>query len=288
MKVSYSWEDYKIIKASNGLKLEKWKDITLLRPDPIVIWNNGNLKNEKYDAIYHRSSSGGGYWENINNIPSSWQVKYKNLTFNIKQMGFKHTGLFPEQAINWDRMIDKIKNSQKEIKVLNLFAYTGGATMAASYAGAIEVVHVDASLGMNEWAKENAKLSGLENNRIRYICDDCLKFVEREKRRGNKYDAIIMDPPTYGRGPSKELWRFEDSLNKLIDSCIDILSDDPLFLLISSYTKGITPEILKNILETSTKDKLLGGKISTDEIGLKITESNMVLPCGIYGRWEKI
>ena len=160
--------------------------------------------------------------------------------------------------------------------------------MAASYAGAIEVVHVDASLGMNEWAKENAKLSGLENNRIRYICDDCLKFVEREKRRGNKYDAIIMDPPTYGRGPSKELWRFEDSLNKLIDSCIDILSDDPLFLLISSYTKGITPEILKNILETSTKDKLLGGKISTDEIGLKITESNMVLPCGIYGRWEKI
>ena len=160
--------------------------------------------------------------------------------------------------------------------------------MASSYAGAIEVVHVDASLGMNEWAKENAKLSGLENNKIRYICDDCLKFVEREKRRGNKYDAIIMDPPTYGRGPSKELWRFEDSLNKLIDSCIDILSDDPLFLLISSYTKGITPEILKNVLETSTKDKLKNGKITTDEIGLKITESNMVLPCGIYGRWEKI
>lgn len=283
-----NWQDYKIIKASNGQKLEKWNNIKLLRPDPIVMWNIGDILENECDAVYYRSNTGGGYWKNIKSIPAYWQIKYNDLVFNIKQMGFKHTGLFPEQAANWDFIIDKIKNTNRKIKVLNLFAYTGGATMAASYAGAIEVVHVDASLGMNEWAKENAKLSGLENNRIRYICDDCLKFVEREKRRGNKYDAIIMDPPTYGRGPSKELWRFEDSLNKLIDSCIDILSDDPLFLLISSYTKGITPEILKNILETSTKDKLLGGKISTDEIGLKITESNMVLPCGIYGRWEKI
>lgn len=283
-----NWQDYKIIKASNGQKLEKWNNIKLLRPDPIVMWNIGDILENECDAVYYRSNTGGGYWKNIKSIPAYWQIKYNDLVFNIKQMGFKHTGLFPEQAANWDFIIDKIKNTNRKIKVLNLFAYTGGATMSASYAGAVEVVHVDASLGMNEWAKENAKLSGLENNRIRYICDDCLKFVEREKRRGNKYDAIIMDPPTYGRGPSKELWRFEDSLNKLIDSCIDILSDDPLFLLISSYTKGITPEILKNILETSTKDKLLGGKISTDEIGLKITESNMVLPCGIYGRWEKI
>ena len=183
-------------------------------------------------------------------------------------------------------LINKIRNANRPIKVLNLFAYTGGATMAASYAGAVEVVHVDASQGMNDWAKENAKLSHLENNKIRYICDDCLKFVEREKRRGNKYDAIIMDPPTYGRGPSKELWRFEDSLNKLIDSCIDILSDKPLFLLISSYTKGITPVILQNIINTSIEGKLKDGVVSTDEIGLKITKSNMILPCGVYGRWE--
>ena len=290
MNLANSWKDYKILDMSGGMKLESWNGIILSRPDPQIIWDektNPKLWN-KANAVYHRSKTGGGYWEYKNNISDRWTVSYKDLTFNIKLMGFKHTGLFPEQAVNWDWMINKIKNEKRQINVLNLFAYTGGATMAASYAGAIEVVHVDASLGMNEWAKENAKLSGLENNRIRYICDDCLKFVEREKRRGNKYDAIIMDPPTYGRGPSKELWRFEDSLNKLIDSCIDILSDDPLFLLISSYTKGITPEILKNILETSTKDKLLGGKISTDEIGLKITESNMVLPCGIYGRWEKI
>ena len=183
-------------------------------------------------------------------------------------------------------IINKIKNAKRDIKVLNLFAYTGGATMAASYAGAVEVVHVDASKGMNDWAKENAVLSNLQNNKIRYICDDVLKFVEREKKRGNKYDAIIMDPPTYGRGPGKELWKFEDSLNKLLESCIDILSDKPLFLLISSYTKGITPEILKNILITSTNGRLSDGTITTDEIGLNITNSNLVLPCGIYGRWE--
>ena len=202
MKVSYSWEDYKIIKASNGLKLEKWKDIILLRPDPIVIWNNGNLKNEKYDAIYHRSSSGGGYWENINNIPGLWQVKYKNLTFNIKPMGFKHTGLFPEQAVNWDWMINKIKNGKKPVKVLNLFAYTGGATVACLYAGA-SVCHVDSSKGMVAWAKENVTSSKLQDKPVRYIVDDVVKFVQREIRRGNKYDAIIMDPPSYGRGDSR-------------------------------------------------------------------------------------
>jgi 23S rRNA (cytosine1962-C5)-methyltransferase len=283
-----NWKDFELIDCSNGEKLEKWGNVYLLRPDPQIIWDNGELikKYDKINAYYHRSNKGGGYWENILKTPASWTVSYKGLLFNVKQMGFKHTGLFPEQSINWDFMMDKIKRANREIKVLNLFAYTGGATMAASYAGAIEVVHVDASKGMNDWAKENSKLSKLENNKIRYICDDCLKFVEREKKRGNKYDAIIMDPPTYGRGPSKELWRFEDSLNKLIDSCIDIMSDNPLFLLISSYTKGITPEILKNILITSC-EKLKNGKITTDEIGLRITNSHLILPCGVYGRWEK-
>ena len=288
MLISNDWKDYECIDAGNGEKLERWKDVILRRPDPWALWthNDDNIW-KHYHAIYHRNDKGGGYWENIKKFPEYWTIKYKELTFKVSPTGFKHTGLFPEQAANWDFIIDKISKSKKKVKVLNLFAYTGGATIAASYAGAVEVVHVDASQGMNEWAKENAKLSGLENNKIRYICDDCLKFVEREKRRGNKYDAIIMDPPTYGRGPSKELWRFEDSLNKLIDSCIEILSDDALFLLISSYTKGITPEILKNILNTSVKPRLKGGKITCDEIGLKISKTNMILPCGVYGRWEK-
>lgn len=278
MKVSYSWEDYKIIKASNGLKLEKWKDITLLRPDPIVIWNNGNLKNEKYDAIYHRSSSGGGYWENINNIPSSWQVKYKNLTFNIKQMGFKHTGLFPEQAINWDRMIDKIKNSQKEIKVLNLFAYTGGATVACLSAGA-SVTHVDSSKGMNEWAKENVKSSGLENRSVRFLVDDVVKFVEREIRRNNKYDAIIMDPPSYGRGSNKEVWSIEKDLDNLLSLCTKILNDDFLFVCVNTYTANLSLLTLENLLKVHFKSS----KIEVDEIALPIEKTSLFLPCGITG-----
>ena len=278
MKVSYSWEDYKIIKASNGLKLEKWKDITLLRPDPIVIWNNGNLKNEKYDAIYHRSSSGGGYWENINNIPSSWQVKYKNLTFNIKQMGFKHTGLFPEQAVNWDRMIDKIKNSQKEIKVLNLFAYTGGATVACLSAGA-SVTHVDSSKGMNEWAKENVKSSGLENKSVRFLVDDVVKFVEREIRRNNKYDAIIMDPPSYGRGSNKEVWSIEKDLDNLLSLCTKILNDDFLFVCVNTYTTNLSLLTLENLLKVHFKSS----KIEVDEIALPIENTSLFLPCGITG-----
>lgn len=278
MKVSYSWEDYKIIKASNGLKLEKWKDITLLRPDPIVIWNNGNLKNEKYDAIYHRSSSGGGYWENINNIPSSWQVKYKNLTFNIKQMGFKHTGLFPEQAVNWDRMIDKIKNSQKEIKVLNLFAYTGGATVACLSAGA-SVTHVDSSKGMNEWAKENVKSSGLENKSVRFLVDDVVKFVEREIRRNNKYDAIIMDPPSYGRGSNKEVWSIEKDLDNLLSLCTKILNDDFLFVCVNTYTANLSLLTLENLLKVHFKNS----KIEVDEIALPIENTSLFLPCGITG-----
>ena len=278
MKVSYSWEDYKIIKASNGLKLEKWKDITLLRPDPIVIWNNGNLKNEKYDAIYHRSSSGGGYWENINNIPSSWQVKYKNLTFNIKQMGFKHTGLFPEQAVNWDRMIDKIKNSQKEIKVLNLFAYTGGATVACLSAGA-SVTHVDSSKGMNEWAKENVKSSGLENKSVRFLVDDVVKFVEREIRRNNKYDAIIMDPPSYGRGSNKEVWSIEKDLDNLLSLCTKILNDDFLFVCVNTYTANLSLLTLEDLLKVHFKNS----KIEVDEIALPIENTSLFLPCGITG-----
>lgn len=278
MKVSYSWEDYKIIKASNGLKLEKWKDITLLRPDPIVIWNNGNLKNEIYDAIYHRSSSGGGYWENINNIPSSWQVNYKNLTFNIKQMGFKHTGLFPEQAINWDRMIDKIKNSKRMIKVLNLFAYTGGATVACLSAGA-SVVHVDSSKGMNEWAKENVKSSGLENKSVRFLVDDVVKFVEREIRRNNKYDAIIMDPPSYGRGSNKEVWSIEKDLDNLLNLCTKILNDDFLFVCVNTYTANLSLLTLENLLKVHFKSS----KIEVDEIALPIENSNLFLPCGITG-----
>ena len=278
MKVSYSWEDYKIIKASNGLKLEKWKDITLLRPDPIVIWNNGNLKNEKYDAIYHRSSSGGGYWENINNIPSSWQVKYKNLTFNVKQMGFKHTGLFPEQAVNWDRMIDKIKNSQKEIKVLNLFAYTGGATVACLSAGA-SVTHVASSKGMNEWAKENVKSSGLENKSVRFLVDDVVKFVEREIRRNNKYDAIIMDPPSYGRGSNKEVWSIEKDLDNLLSLCTKILNDDFLFVCVNTYTANLSLLTLENLLKVHFKSS----KIEVDEIALPIENTSLFLPCGITG-----
>ncbi len=286
MLVTNEWKDYECIDAGNCEKLERWGNVILRRPDPWALWLHNNTSEwNKMDAIYHRSDKGGGEWEFKNKLPELWTIKYRDLTFKVSPTGFKHTGLFPEQASNWDYIMDKISSSKRSIKVLNLFAYTGGATIAASFAGANEVVHVDASQGMNDWAKENAKLTGIGNNKIRYMCDDVLKFVEREKRRGNKYDAIIMDPPTYGRGPSKELWRFEDSLNKLIESCTEILSDKPLFFLVNSYTKGITPEILNNILYTSSLNKLKG-KIVTDEIGLKITDSNLVLPCGVFGRWE--
>ncbi len=290
MKVIKDFEDYEILDMASGQKLERWNGVLLSRPDPQIIWPVKSKKSlwDSVDAKYTRSKTGGGEWHVYNkDMEDSWTISWKDLTFNLKLMGFKHTGLFPEQSYNWNIIRNKIANSTKRsVKVLNLFAYTGGATIAASYAGAIEVVHVDASQGMNDWAKENAHLSNVQNNKIRYICDDVLKFVRREKRRGNKYDAIIMDPPTYGRGPSKELWRFEDSLNLLINECIDILSDKPLFLLINSYTKGITPEILKNIITTSVENRLSNGKITTDEIGLKIKESNLILPCGIYGRWE--
>lgn len=286
MLVSDEWKDYECIDAGNGEKLERWGKIILRRPDPWALWSHDNNEMwNKYDALYHRSDKGGGYWENISTLPEFWTISYKELKFKVSPTGFKHTGLFPEQGVNWDFIMDKIKNANRDIKVLNLFAYTGGATIAASLAGAVEVVHVDASEGINAWAKENAKLTGLENNKIRYICDDVLKFVEREIRRGNKYDVIIMDPPTYGRGPAKELWKFENSLNKLLELCMEVLSDNPLFILMSSYTKGITPKTLENIFITSIDKKYKNGKITVDELGLKMN-NGMFLPCGISGKWE--
>lgn len=289
MKLCNDWKDYELIDASKGQKYERWGNVYLLRPDPQAVWDNGDLSDKyssKIDAIYYRSKSGGGHWENIKNVPGAWTINYKNLTFNIKQMGFKHTGLFPEQAVNWDYSMNKIKNANRPIKVLNLFAYTGAATMAASKAGAELVVQVDASKGMTEWAKENMKLCKLENNKIRFIVDDCLKFVEREARRGNKYDVIIMDPPSYGRGPNGEMWKFEKNLDILISKCLDILSDKPLFFLINSYTTGISSTVLYNILKTSLYNKYKGN-VSAGEIGLPITDNNLVLPCGIYGLWEE-
>lgn len=279
LRISNEWKDYECISAGNGEKLERWGNVILRRPDPQSVWNIN--KNWKCDAFYHRSSEGGGYWEFNKKLPDHWTINYKDLTFKVSPTNFKHTGLFPEQATNWDFMMEKIKKSNRKINVLNLFAYTGGATMACSKAGA-DVVHVDASKGMIEWAKENMKLCNLENNNIRFIIDDCLKFVEREYRRGNKYDAIIMDPPSYGRGPNKEVWKFEENIDNLIRECIKILSDKPLFFLINSYTTGVSSLVLENMLRSYFKD----GIISSGEIGLPITENNMILPCGIYGRWE--
>ena len=285
MLIANEWKDYEIIDASNGEKLERWDKTYLLRPDPEIIWDNPDLShNDLIDAHYHRSNKGGGYWENIKNVPSSWQISYKDLKFNIKQMGFKHTGLFPEQAVNWDYMIDKIKRSKRDIKVLNLFAYTGGATVACMYAGA-HVTHVDSSKGMVDWAKENISLNNLDTTKVRYIVDDVLKFVQREARRGNKYDAIIMDPPSYGRGSNGEVWNIEKDLYPLINACMDILSDNPLFFIINSYTTGMSSKILENMLNNLLLKKYKG-IVTSGELGLPINNTNYVLPCGIYGRYE--
>ncbi len=284
MKIVNEWQDYKIIDSSNGMKLEKWKDVYLLRPDPQIIWDNGDLL-ENYsniNAYYERNNKGGGSWENLRKTPDSWQVKYKDLVFNIKQMAFKHTGLFPEQAINWDFMMDKIKNSKRDIKVLNLFAYTGGASVACLKAGA-SVVHVDSSRGMVDWAKENVAASGLADKPIRYIVDDVVKFVKREIRRGNHYDAIIMDPPSYGRGANGEVWDIERDLDSLIKLSIQLLSDKPLFFLVNSYTSGLYKEVLSDLFKLYLDG--YNGKIETEEIGLPIENGNLVLPCGIYGRY---
>ncbi len=286
MKIANGWKDYEILDMSNGKKLERWGKYILDRPDPQIIWNKKNNPDmwNKADAVYHRSNKGGGHWQTINNLPDNWQVKYKDLTFNIKQMGFKHTGLFPEQAINWDYMINKIKSSNRKIKVLNLFAYTGGATVACAYAGA-DVVHVDSSKGMVSWAKENIIASNLEDKYVRFIVDDVVKFVKREIRRGNKYDAIVMDPPSYGRGSNGEVWDIEKDLYPLIELCEEVLSDNPLFFLINSYTTGLSSKVLENILNLTINNKTKG-IVTSGEIGLPMTNSELVLPCGIYGRWE--
>ena len=287
MLLADRWKDYELIDASRGEKLERWGNVYLLRPDPQIVWDNGDLL-EKYHsdiyAVYYRSNKGGGHWDNLKNTPSSWKIKYDDLTFNIKQMGFKHTGLFPEQAVNWDFMREKIKKSGRKIKVLNLFAYTGGATVACLSAGA-SVTHVDSSRGTVDWCKENVKSSGLENAEIRYIVDDVVKFVQREIRRGNHYDAIIMDPPSYGRGANGEVWDIEKNLNYLVKICSEVLSDEPLFFLINSYTTGLSSMVLSNILNLNVNNKFTG-RVSCGEVGLPIKNSELVLPCGIYGRWE--
>ena len=287
MDVARDWKDYEILDMANGEKLERWKNIVLVRPDPQIIWKNKSFPNkwEDVNARYIRSSTGGGNWDFNKKVPANWQIKYKDLTFNIKPMGFKHTGLFPEQAVNWDWMINKIKNAGREIKVLNLFAYTGGATVACAAAGA-EVCHVDASKGMVTWAKENLQTSGLGDRKVRFIVDDVVKFVEREIRRGNKYDAIIMDPPSYGRGPKGEVWQIEDKLYGLVELCTKVLSDKPLFFLINSYTTGLSPIILEHILDATVARKAKGGHIYAGEIGIPTSRDGKVLPCGIFGRWE--
>ncbi len=285
MNIANEWNDYEILDMANGEKLERWNNVFLVRPDPQIIWKTKTYpeKWKQVNAKYNRSTTGGGSWEYNKKIPGSWKVTYKKLVFNIKPMGFKHTGLFPEQAVNWDWMINKIITEKREIKVLNLFAYTGGATVACASAGA-SVCHVDSSKGMVSWAKENIISSGLEKKQVRYIIDDVVKFVNREIRRGNKYDAIIMDPPSYGRGLNGEIWKFEENISDLVELCTQVLSDNPLFFLINSYTTGISSNVLENILRLNIKNN---GKFSNGEIGLPMTNSSLILPCGIYGRWEK-
>ena len=285
MNLSDKWTDYEILATGNGMKLERFGNIILNRPDPQIIWGKTNNPIwNTWDGYYHRSTKGGGYWEFKKKLPEYWTIKYRDLTFKVSPTNFKHTGIFPEQATNWDYITEKIKSCQeKEIRILNLFAYTGCATMVASHAGADEVVHVDASKRMVDWAKENMKLSHLENNKIRFIVDDVIKFLEKEKRRGRTYHGIIMDPPSYGRGPNKEVWRLEDNLQELLDKAKDILDENYSFLLINSYTAGISPTSLNNIL----KQTFPNSQIITGEIGLPITENNLVLPCGIYGKVSK-
>ena len=287
MNIANNWKDYEILDMANGQKLERWGNVILSRPDPQIVWKDKSFpeKWKKVNAAYHRSKTGGGAWEYKKQMPKEWQINYKNLTFNIKPMGFKHTGLFPEQAVNWDWMIDKIKSEKREIKVLNLFAYTGGATVACLSAGA-SCTHVDSSKGMVAWAKENVISSSLQDKHVRYIVDDVVKFVNREIRRGNKYDAIIMDPPSYGRGTNGEVWQFENNIYDLVELCTKVLSDTPLFVLINSYTTGISSTVLANILNL-TVSKKYKGKVEAGEIGLPMTDSKLILPCGIYGRWMK-
>ena len=295
MWIANNWNDYEILDCSQGEKLERWGDYILVRPDPQVLWNTDrNFKGwSKPNGHYYRSKKGGGEWDFFN-LPEQWSINYKNLTFNLKPFSFKHTGLFPEQAVNWDWFSEIIENAvakrsaagtlkDKPVKVLNLFAYTGGATLSAAAAGA-NVTHVDASKGMVNWAKENAESSGLREKPIRWLVDDCTKFVEREIRRGNHYDGIIMDPPSYGRGPKGEIWKIEECIHDFIKLASKLLSDDPLFFLVNSYTTGLQPAVLTYLISTEVKNKY-GGNVVSDEIGLPVTRSGLVLPCGASGRW---
>jgi len=286
MWIADQWKDYEVLDTSSGEKLERWGNYTLVRPDPQVIWNSEkkNVGWKKKNGHYHRSKAGGGEWEFFG-LPEEWTIHYKELTFHLKPFSFKHTGLFPEQATNWDWFSDLIKGAGRPIKVLNLFAYTGGATLAAAAAGA-SVTHVDASKGMVTWAKENAVSSGLGDKPIRWLVDDCVKFVEREIRRGNKYDAIIMDPPSYGRGPKGELWKIEESIFPFIQLTGEILSDDPLFFLVNSYTTGLQPAVLSYMINLAITQKF-GGHVEASEIGLPVSDTGLVLPCGASGRWQK-
>ena len=286
MFIAENWKDYEVLDTSCGEKLERWGDYLLVRPDPQVIWDTPkrHIGWRKRNGHYHRSTKGGGEWEFFD-LPKQWSISYDSLklTFNLKPFSFKHTGLFPEQAANWDWFSEKIRTAGRKVKVLNLFAYTGGATLAAAAAGA-SVTHVDASKGMVTWAKENAKASGLEEAPIRWLVDDCQKFVEREIRRGNHYDAIIMDPPSYGRGPKGEIWKIEDTIHPLVKLCVKLLSTDPLFFLINSYTTGLQPAVLAYLLGTELRD--FHGSVDAKEVGLPVKESGLVLPCGASGRWE--
>ncbi|PPK76854.1 23S rRNA (cytosine1962-C5)-methyltransferase [Lacrimispora xylanisolvens] len=285
MWIADGWKDYEVIDCSEGEKLERWGNYLLVRPDPQVIWSTPKKETgwTKMNGHYHRSAKGGGEWEFFH-LPEQWTISYKELTFQLKPFSFKHTGLFPEQAANWDWFSDKIKKAGRPVKVLNLFAYTGGATLAAAQAGA-QVTHVDASKGMVGWAKENARSSGLESASIRWIVDDCVKFVEREIRRGNHYDAIIMDPPSYGRGPKGEIWKIEDSIYPFVKLCSQLLSDTPLFFLINSYTTGLAPSVLSYMISTEITSKF-GGSVQSDEVGLPVKSSGLILPCGASGRWS--
>ena len=286
MWISDSWQDFAVLDCSRGEKLERWGKYTLVRPDPQAIWDTPRTdpRWRTADGRYSRSHTGGGSWDK-RTLPPSWDIRYRDLTFRVKPMNFKHTGLFPEQAVNWDFVMDKIRKADRPIRVLNLFAYTGGATVACAKAGAA-VCHVDAAKGMVAWAKDNARLSGLSDAPIRWIVDDCAKFVEREIRRGRRYDAIIMDPPSYGRGPKGEIWKIEDAIHPLVKLCVQLLSDDPLFFLINSYTTGLAPSVLSYMMGVEIVPKF-GGTVKAEEVGLPVSQNGLVLPCGASGRWEK-
>ena len=285
MFIADGWRDYELLDASSGEKLERWGDYILIRPDPQAIWKTPKKHPgwKRPNAHYHRSNKGGGEWEFID-LPKQWNIEYKNLRFGLKPFSFKHTGLFPEQAVNWDYMSDRIRKAGRPVKVLNLFAYTGGATVACAKAGAT-VTHVDASKGMVTWAKENSALSGLSNAPIRYLVDDCVKFVEREIRRGNHYDGIVMDPPSYGRGPGGEVWKIEEKIYELIRLCAALLSDAPIFFVINSYTTGLQPAVLSYMMNAEIT-KRFGGKVTADEIGLPVSSNGLLFPCGACARWE--